>query len=102
MEGRQRIIGTFAAQLDLTNFPRDTQTLPVTFISLEHGPDELKFVFESVSGEEVFSETGWSARYFAKSSLPDPHGCLCFYVACLRVSGVRRVSDDLYDGGARK
>ena len=62
VEGRQRIIGTFAAQLDLTNFPRDTQTLPVTLISLEHGADELKFVFESGGGEEVFSEAGWSVE----------------------------------------
>ena len=68
-KGGSALSGTFAAQLNLTNFPRDTQTLSVTFISLEHGPDELKFVFESVSGEEVFSETGWSVeRGRAKSS----------------------------------
>ena len=70
VEGRQRIFGTFAAQLDLTNFPRDTQTLPVTLISLEHGPDELKFVFESGGGEESFSEAGWSVGRGRADSVP--------------------------------
>lgn len=58
---RQRYLGTFSAKLDLTNFPRDTQTLHISFVSLAHTSDELKFEFVSGGGETAFSENGWSA-----------------------------------------
>ncbi len=62
VEVEGRITGTFSAPLDLTDFPLDKQTLPVTFVSTVHGPDELQIVFEGAGAEEELSEQGWSVR----------------------------------------
>jgi hypothetical protein len=62
VEGENRYIGTFAAPFDLSDFPLDTQTLPLKFISRKYGPDELSIVFEGTGAGKVFSETAWDAR----------------------------------------
>lgn len=62
VEIESRVIGTFAAQFDLSDFPLDTQTLPLTFISTKYGPEDLYIIFEGTGAEEVFSESGWDAR----------------------------------------
>jgi len=62
VEGKQRTIGTFSAPLDLTDFPLDSQTLKVAFISTEHSPDELTVVAAEAGVAQDFTEPGWSAR----------------------------------------
>ena len=59
VKGQQRGTGTLSASFDLTNFPMDSQELPLTFITLRHGPDELHIIFEKGGMEEVFTEQGW-------------------------------------------
>jgi hypothetical protein len=61
VEGDQRIIGTFSAPLDLTDFPMDRQTLNVTFISTQHSPEELTVVATEAGAAQDFTEPGWSA-----------------------------------------
>lgn len=62
VEGENRYIATFATQFDLSDFPLDTQTLPITFISTKYGPEDLSLVFEGTGAGKVFSEAGWDAR----------------------------------------
>jgi hypothetical protein len=59
VEGKQHITGTFSASFDLTRFPMDSQTLPLTFISLQHGTDDLNIIFEEGGMEKSFTEQGW-------------------------------------------
>ena len=60
IEGEQRIVGTFASPFDLRNFPMDSQTLTVTWISTKYGPHELRIIyFEGEGMREVFSEAAW-------------------------------------------
>ena len=59
VEHVQRFYGTFAAPLDLAAFPLDTQTLPITLISLDYDPDQVKFVSRKAAMSERFSEPGW-------------------------------------------
>jgi hypothetical protein len=60
IKGNHRIFGTFAAQMNLVNFPRDTQVLPVTFISTLYSPEELKIIFDASDSEEIFTENAWT------------------------------------------
>ena len=62
VEAENRYIGTFAAQFDLSDFPLDDQTLPITFISTKYGPEDLSIVFEGTGAGKVFSEAAWDAR----------------------------------------
>jgi hypothetical protein len=61
VEAESRIIGIFGAHFDLSDFPLDSQTLPLRFISTKYGPDDLYIIFEGTGSEEVFSEAGWEA-----------------------------------------
>jgi hypothetical protein len=59
---RQRLAGPLAVDLDLHDFPFDTQRLPVIFVSYEYSPSEI--VFSAASGlvarfEDLGGE-GWS------------------------------------------
>jgi hypothetical protein len=56
----QRVIGEFSAHLDLRDFPFDSQSLPVTLISV-YGPDQVRFVVnQRLSGKvKAFSVAGW-------------------------------------------
>lgn len=70
VEGKQRITGTFSASFDLTRFPMDSQILPMTFISLQHGPDDLKILFEEGGMEKSFTEQGWEiTQTYGKTSI---------------------------------
>jgi len=62
IKGSRRIFGTFAAQMDLADFPRDTQVLPVTFISTLYATDELKIIFDASDREEIFTENAWNVE----------------------------------------
>jgi hypothetical protein len=59
---RQRLAGPLAVDLDLRDFPFDTQRLPVIFVSYEYSPSEI--VFSATSGLvarfEDFGGKGWS------------------------------------------
>jgi hypothetical protein len=68
IKGNHRVFGTFAAQMDLVNFPRDTQVLPVTFISTRYSPEELKIIFEASDREEIFTENAWTIQLARGSS----------------------------------
>ncbi len=62
IKAAQRSVATFSALLDLEEFPLDSQTLTVTFVSLEFGPDELAIVPEWGGSAERFTEAGWRAE----------------------------------------
>jgi hypothetical protein len=68
IKGNHRIFGTFAAQMNLVNFPRDTQVLPVTFISTLYSPEELKIIFDASDREEIFTENAWTIELARGSS----------------------------------
>ncbi len=55
----QRIIGTYAAPLDLTDFPLDEQKLSISFLSIHYTPDQMKVVFDSSDTDREFTETAW-------------------------------------------
>lgn len=59
---RQRIAGPLAADLDLREFPFDTQRLPIEIVSYQYAPDELVFSDESmmVARIEDLSGVGWT------------------------------------------
>ncbi len=59
IKGKQRLMGSFGTQFNLSEFPLDTQVLPITFISTQDSPDEVKIVFEASDSSETFTETGW-------------------------------------------
>lgn len=59
VEHLQRFFGALSAPLDLAAFPLDTQILPVTLLSLDYGPEQVRFVLRAASKSERFSEPGW-------------------------------------------
>jgi hypothetical protein len=61
---RQRFSGELAVDLELHEFPFDTQRLPIDVISYQYSPQEVRLesrLFAS-SGERDFSAEGWSFR----------------------------------------
>jgi hypothetical protein len=58
---RQRLAGSLAVDLDLRDFPLDTQRLPIEVISYRYGPDELVFSDAStmVAKLDDLSGGGW-------------------------------------------
>jgi hypothetical protein len=61
VELRQRLVGPLAVELDLREFPFDTQRLPIKIVSYRYGPDELVFSDESeLLGQlDDLSSGGW-------------------------------------------
>jgi gamma-aminobutyric acid receptor subunit beta len=61
---RQRLSGELAVTLKLSEFPFDTQRLPIDFVSYQHSPDEVRFsVNTDIRGDsESFSAAGWRMR----------------------------------------
>jgi hypothetical protein len=59
---RQRLTGELAVDLDLKEFPFDTQQLVIKVISYQYSPDEVRFSSNAtmVSDTEAFSVEGWS------------------------------------------
>jgi hypothetical protein len=59
---RQRLVGPLAVDLDLRDFPFDSQRLPVIFVSYEYSPSELVFSAASslVARFEDLGGEGWS------------------------------------------
>jgi Neurotransmitter-gated ion-channel ligand binding domain/Neurotransmitter-gated ion-channel transmembrane region len=59
---RQRLYGELAVDLDLKDFPFDTQFLPIDVISYQYNPDEVRFSPNTriASDTEAFSAEGWS------------------------------------------
>jgi hypothetical protein len=74
---RQRFSGELAVDLDLKDFPFDSQLLPIDIISYQYNPDEVRFSVNSrVAGDVgAFSVEGWSFRLlepsFSEFSIPD-------------------------------
>jgi hypothetical protein len=61
---RQRFSGELAVDLDLHEFPFDTQRLPIDVISYQYSPQDVRLesrLFAS-SGESDFSAEGWNFR----------------------------------------
>ena len=61
VELRQRLAGPLAVDLDLREFPVDTQRLPIEIISYQYAPDELVFSEESmmIARLDELSGGGW-------------------------------------------
>jgi len=59
---KQRLMGSFGTQFNLSEFPLDRQVLPITFISTQDSPQEVKIVFEASDSSETFTETGWAVE----------------------------------------
>lgn len=61
---RQRVSGPLAVDLDLRDFPFDTQRLTIDFVSYLHTPSELTFSADSklIARTDTFSAEGWSFR----------------------------------------
>jgi hypothetical protein len=61
VELRQRLAGPLAVDLDLREFPFDTQRLPVEVISYQYAPEELVFSKESamITSLADFAGGGW-------------------------------------------
>ena len=59
---RQRFSGELAVDLDLQDFPFDSQQLPITIISYQYSPDEVRFSTNAVLAvnDEGFSIEGWA------------------------------------------
>jgi hypothetical protein len=59
---RQRLAGELAVDLDLKEFPFDTQQLVIKVISYQYSPDEVRFSGNAkiASDTEAFSVAGWS------------------------------------------
>jgi hypothetical protein len=59
---RQRFAGELAVDLDLKEFPFDTQQLVIKVISYQYSPDEVQFSSNTkiASDTEAFSVEGWS------------------------------------------
>jgi len=59
---RQRFSGELAVDLDLKEFPFDTQHLPIDIISYQYNPDEVHFSPNSMIASDVesFSVEGWN------------------------------------------
>ena len=58
---RQRLSGQLAVTLKLSEFPFDTQRLPIDFVSYQYSPDELRFLVNTdIRGDTgAFSAAGW-------------------------------------------
>jgi len=65
---RQRFAGDLSVNLDLNEFPFDTQHLLIEIISYQYTPDEVRFSQETrfVADVKAFSVAGWSF------SVPEP------------------------------
>jgi hypothetical protein len=61
---RQRLTGKLAVAMQLQKFPFDTQRLPITVISYQYSPDEVRFsVNTDVVGDAgSFSAAGWQLK----------------------------------------
>jgi len=61
---RQRSSGELSVDLELKEFPFDTQLLPIDFVTYEHSPDEVQFsVNTDVRGDAAsFSAAGWRMK----------------------------------------
>lgn len=59
---RQRLVGPLAADLDLREFPFDTQRLPIEVVSYQYAPEELVFSGESsmIARLDELSSGGWT------------------------------------------
>jgi hypothetical protein len=59
---RQRLAGALAVDLQLRNFPFDTQRLPIELVSYEYSPAEIVYSDDSelVARLDSFSEEGWT------------------------------------------
>jgi hypothetical protein len=66
---RQRFSGELAVDLDLKDFPFDTQQLPIDVISYQYNPDEVRFSESSRIAADVgaFSVEGWGFRLLEPS-----------------------------------
>lgn len=61
---RQRSSGELAVDLELKEFPFDTQRLPIDFVTYEHSPDEVRFAVNTeIRGDAAsFSAAGWRMK----------------------------------------
>ncbi|MDH4047262.1 MAG: hypothetical protein OEV63_03905 [Gammaproteobacteria bacterium] len=61
---RQRLTGDLAVDLDLREFPFDTQRLPIDIISYQYSPDSLRLVSNAAiaRSDGLFSAEGWHFR----------------------------------------
>lgn len=61
VQQQQRLSGELAVNLNLEEFPFDTQRLPIDFISYQYSPDELHLSGPAslVLNERPFSAAGW-------------------------------------------
>ena len=61
---RQRLSGELAADLNLEDFPFDTQRLPIDIVSYQYSPDEIRFSRDARIGAdlETFSVEGWQFK----------------------------------------
>ncbi|MCJ7556247.1 MAG: hypothetical protein MUP90_04955 [Gammaproteobacteria bacterium] len=61
---RMRFYGELLADMDLKEFPFDSQILPIQFVSYEYRPDELQFVLDGDINDWVkpFSVEGWEFK----------------------------------------
>ena len=61
---RQRLTGRLAVAMQLQKFPFDKQRLPITVLSYQYSPDEVRFsVNTDVAGDAgSFSAAGWRLR----------------------------------------
>ncbi len=61
---RQRLTGKLAVAMQLQKFPFDKQRLPITILSYQYSPDEVRFsVNTGVAGDaESFTAAGWRLR----------------------------------------
>jgi len=77
VEYRQRLSGELGVDLDLREFPFDTQTLPIQIISYQYSPDEIQFSPDTRFAGRVdeFSVEGWRFRLletdFGEFSVPE-------------------------------
>lgn len=62
VEYTHRFRGSLRSPLRLQEFPLDTQVLPITFLSIEYGPEQLKLAFDETAPRraESFAIAGWS------------------------------------------
>jgi gamma-aminobutyric acid receptor subunit beta len=64
IEYRQRLIGELAVDMDLREFPFDTQRLPIDIISYQYSPDQVRFALPTALGIEGrrLSAGGWDFK----------------------------------------